>query len=508
MAALTDTTIASTYKQLLKLTSEGVGADASAKYVEDGLGTDTALSLSTARVGIGTASPNRILQIQGTTPAVGLWRTSAGATASDGSEIVIDTSDHFIIRNRENASLKFQTNGTSDQMEIASNGRITMKGADGNQLTINDSGSTNSVIQFQQAGTAKAMMGWDNTNSRLKINGTTSAFADNNHLAIHSSGYVQIGGTMGTYALNVRGSNECLALYSTDQYKAAMTLRRNSDAVGSTGTVACYWATRASMTGSGTDVGTGLWNVAGSNLYLGIGASPKLTVNSGGNIGIHEESPDHLLTISHNDDTDITSENIWNGDCSGIHLRKTHDDSGGGSVIKFSADSHTSVAAIAMSQPNSAGDSFLHFYTSDNTTAAHMAERMRIDNSGYLKVPGVYSGNTSSAANVHVTSDGMIYRSTSAKKYKSYIKNYNTGLDMINQMQPISYKSKKSSVLDENDKTYAGLLADDIHDLGLSEFVEYNKDGEVENLFYDRMVVVCINAIKELSAKVAELEKA
>ena len=75
-------------------------------------------------------------------------------------------------------------------------------------------------------------------------------------------------------------------------------------------------------------------------------------------------------------------------------------------------------------------------------------------------------------------------------------------------MQPISYKSKKSSVLDENDKTYAGLLADDIHDLGLSEFVEYNKDGEVENLFYDRMVVVCINAIKELSAKVAELEKA
>ena len=339
------------------------------------------------------------------------------------------------------------------------------------------------------------------TGASTTVNGTE-------RMRLHDSGYLQIGGSMGTYALNVRGSNECLALYSTDQYKAAMTLRRNSDAAGSTGTVACYLATRASMAGSGTDVGTGLWNVAGSNLYLGIGASPKLTVNSGGNIGIHEESPDHLLTISHNDDTDITSDNIWNGDCSGIHLRKTHDDSGGGSVIKFSADSHTSVAAIAMSQPNSAGDSFLHFYTSDNTTAAHMAERMRIDNSGYLKVPGVYSGNTSSAANVHVTSDGMIYRSTSAKKYKSYIKNYDTGLDMINQMQPISYKSKKSSVLDENDKTYAGLLADDIHDLGLSEFVEYNKDGEVENLFYDRMVVVCINAIKELSAKVAELEKA
>ena len=63
MAALTDTTIASTYKQLLKITSEGVGADASAKYVEDGLGTDTALSLSTTRVGIGTASPAKPLHI-------------------------------------------------------------------------------------------------------------------------------------------------------------------------------------------------------------------------------------------------------------------------------------------------------------------------------------------------------------------------------------------------------------------------------------------------------------
>jgi hypothetical protein len=56
MASLEGQTIASTYKQLLKITSEGVGADASGKYVEDGLGTDTALSLSTTRVGIGTTS--------------------------------------------------------------------------------------------------------------------------------------------------------------------------------------------------------------------------------------------------------------------------------------------------------------------------------------------------------------------------------------------------------------------------------------------------------------------
>ena len=83
MAALTDTTIASTYKQLLKITSEGVGADASAKYVEDGLGTDTALSLSTTRAGIGTASPSNQLHLESATSTTMLMKN----TGNSGSQI-------------------------------------------------------------------------------------------------------------------------------------------------------------------------------------------------------------------------------------------------------------------------------------------------------------------------------------------------------------------------------------------------------------------------------------
>ena len=150
----------------------------------------------------------------------------------------------------------------------------------------------------------------------------------------------------------------------------------------------------------------------------------------------------------------------------------------------------------------------LEFYTTPDG-AGDAVLRMTIDKDGYLSVPGVYSGNTSSAANVHVTSGGFIYRSTSARKYKTNIQNYTVGLDKVNQMQPISYKSLTDTIVDSDnvDKTYAGLLADDIHNLGLSEFVEYAENGEVENLFYDRMVAVCINAIKELSTKNDALEK-
>ena len=66
MATLTGNSVASTYKQLLKVTSEGIGADASAKYIEDGLGTDSALSISTTRVGIGTTSPSALLSLEAT----------------------------------------------------------------------------------------------------------------------------------------------------------------------------------------------------------------------------------------------------------------------------------------------------------------------------------------------------------------------------------------------------------------------------------------------------------
>jgi|7_EtaG_2_1085326.scaffolds.fasta_scaffold02332_5 hypothetical protein len=64
MASLEGQTIASTYKQLLKITSEELEAGATAKYIEDGDGEDSALSIGTERVGIGTAAPGVQLHIK------------------------------------------------------------------------------------------------------------------------------------------------------------------------------------------------------------------------------------------------------------------------------------------------------------------------------------------------------------------------------------------------------------------------------------------------------------
>ena len=61
---LTGTTPANTYDSLIKVTDNGP-LSGTAKYLSDGLGNDSVLALSTAGVGIGTASPTVALEVDG-----------------------------------------------------------------------------------------------------------------------------------------------------------------------------------------------------------------------------------------------------------------------------------------------------------------------------------------------------------------------------------------------------------------------------------------------------------
>jgi hypothetical protein len=62
--SLNGTTPQNTYPSLIKVT-DNTALSATAKYLSDGQGNDSALSLSTDKVGIGTNAPSATLQIQG-----------------------------------------------------------------------------------------------------------------------------------------------------------------------------------------------------------------------------------------------------------------------------------------------------------------------------------------------------------------------------------------------------------------------------------------------------------
>jgi uncharacterized protein YaiE (UPF0345 family) len=112
-----------------------------------------------------------------------------------------------------------------------------------------------------------------------------------------------------------------------------------------------------------------------------------------------------------------------------------------------------------------------------------------------------YNLTTGSAANMFVDSGGLLYRSTSSLKYKTDVQDYTRGLDAINALRPVFYKG-----INDGDKQFAGLIAEEVHEAGLGEFVVYNQQNEPDALHYGNMVALAFKAIQELHAKVEALE--
>ena len=123
---------------------------------------------------------------------------------------------------------------------------------------------------------------------------------------------------------------------------------------------------------------------------------------------------------------------------------------------------------------------------------------------GWLISPTTYNNTSGVSANVGIDSAGNIFRATSSIKYKKDIKPYDKGLDTILLMNPIYYKS--ISDFDGN-KQFAGFIAEEIHELGLNEFVQYNdENNEPEGLNYGNITAILVKAIQELKAEIEELK--
>lgn len=124
-------------------------------------------------------------------------------------------------------------------------------------------------------------------------------------------------------------------------------------------------------------------------------------------------------------------------------------------------------------------------------------ERVRIEGStGYFKAQGVYDGTTGGGSAVRVLSNGYVFRFTSSQRYKNTITDATHGLTELLTLRPVTYKHNS-----DGDTIYGGLIAEEVHTAGLTEFIEYDEDGNPDALRYDSMVSLCIKAIQELKAE-------
>ena len=125
--------------------------------------------------------------------------------------------------------------------------------------------------------------------------------------------------------------------------------------------------------------------------------------------------------------------------------------------------------------------------------------RLYMDGSGYLYSAPTYVNTTGGSANLRMTgSNGQFALSTSSLRYKKNIENAPYGLADVMAIRPVIYQSK--SIID-GDKTFGGFIAEEIHDAGLTQFVDYDDEGRPNSLQYGNMVSLCVKAIQELNAK-------
>lgn len=130
-----------------------------------------------------------------------------------------------------------------------------------------------------------------------------------------------------------------------------------------------------------------------------------------------------------------------------------------------------------------------------------------VGSSGDFRVQGMRTA--SGSANLVMDGSGNIKKVSSARKYKTAIKHLDELSEKAKRMleiTPAKWVDKEALKNYNDDSTYYGFIADEFHELGLTEVVQYNEDGEVESLSYDRLTIYLLPLINNLYKEIDELK--
>lgn len=120
-----------------------------------------------------------------------------------------------------------------------------------------------------------------------------------------------------------------------------------------------------------------------------------------------------------------------------------------------------------------------------------------------LAAASPYNNTSAAAANVGIDTSGILFRSTSSLKYKKDVKDAVHGLAEVMQLRPVTYQGKAKG---DAQRVFGGLIAEEVHAAGLTEFVMYAEDGTPDALAYGNMVSLLVKAVQELSAEIEALK--
>lgn len=167
---------------------------------------------------------------------------------------------------------------------------------------------------------------------------------------------------------------------------------------------------------------------------------------------------------------------------------------------------------LTISHTPSNGNNSEFNVTSDNT-------------SGVISSLAIYNRTYSSAANAYVTQNGVLGRSTSAKKYKRFIQPAESAGDKllnvegkkwidkryVNQIASRMKRMPKETTVAKHFDYEVGFIAEDLAEVGLEDYVvyEYQPDGSkvIEGIKYERLTVPLLDIVKRQQKMLSELDE-
>lgn len=155
---------------------------------------------------------------------------------------------------------------------------------------------------------------------------------------------------------------------------------------------------------------------------------------------------------------------------------------------------YASILANIVDTQDGSEDAKLSFYT---YSAGSNTESLKIQ-SGLLYALPTYNNTTANVANVHIASTtGLLYRSTSSRKYKTNIENLEIDSSLIYNLRGVSFDSINEWETDR----YFGLIAEEVYE-HIPQLVQLHDDTkEVEEVRYSLLPVLLLEEMKKMKVE-------
>jgi hypothetical protein len=280
------------------------------------------------RVGIGASFPSEILDIEGADPSVLIKNTTFGSGESSlvfktamgaTNSFALDSTNDLNYKNTLGASIFTIENGgfvgvgTTDPrcpLQVSSDEIDTdfliESGNTQARMSINNTSTGDSQINFQLGNTSRFTMGVDNSDSdKFKISGG-AALGSSDMIVLDSTGNVGIGTTSPSEKLHVvgsaliEGSSTELKVKGSGSYDTANIVMGNAahdsfsiDTRNDPGDNKTTLSFDSYLT-----TGTSAITLGDNYVNLSTAGSTRLVINSSGNVGIGTGSPDTKLDVA------------------------------------------------------------------------------------------------------------------------------------------------------------------------------------------------------------------